>query len=82
MTGASNERRAFGQSVGSVPVGVLLRRDEKETWVAHGAHTHTLNVRAMCVLLFLSIDCLGARVCVVGGVAVDVSKAVSLNETN
>ena len=33
---------------------------------AWGAYAHTLNVRAVCVLLLLSIDCLGARVCVCG----------------
>ena len=35
MTGASNDWRAFGQSVGSVPMGVFLRRDEnRHVWRA------------------------------------------------
>ena len=49
---------------------------------AWGAHAHTLNVRAVFVLFVLSIDRRGARVCVGGGVAVDVSKAVPSNETS
>jgi hypothetical protein len=49
-----------------------------------GAYAHILNARAVFVSFFLTIDCLGARVCVcVGdGAAVDVSKAVPSNETS
>ena len=53
-----------------------------DTGRAWGAHAHTLNVRAVFVLFVLSIDRRGARVCVGGGVAVDVSKAVPSNETS
>jgi hypothetical protein len=64
VTGASNERRAFGQIVGSVPVGVFLWKNKNRhggrVW---GAYAHILNVRACLFRLFLTIDCLGARVC-------------------
>ena len=82
MTGASNERRAFGQSVGSVPVGVFLRRNQN----THGSRVGRIRTHPECAcrvcFVFLTIDRLGARVRVGGSAAVDVSKAVSTNETS
>ena len=76
-----------GQSVGSVPVGVFLRRNKNR----HGSRvgrirTHPERICRVCFVFCLTIDSLGARVCVsvcVGGcVSVDVSKAVSSNEAS
>ena len=74
-----------GQSVGSVPVGVFLRRNKNRRGSRVGRIRTHLNVSAVFASFCFDDRLYGSAcvsVCVGGCVSVDVSKAVSSNEAS